>query len=170
MAGLGLNVVTRGIRYQLSDVEQMSTSDLQSLMETQRDRIVVLDTRSEEEYRVSHVKGAIRIDPNVRSWRDVCALVPNIEDKDKIVAYCSVGYRSSVVVARLQRHMQGSDNVPQMFNLEGSLFKWANEERPMVNSHDDPTLYCHPYNAMWGMMLNSQLRRREPEAKRTSNI
>ena len=33
-----------------------------------------------------------------------------------------------------------------------------------------PTPYCHPYNAMWGMMFNSQLRKSKLEAKRFSNI
>jgi hypothetical protein len=85
--------------------------------------------------------------------------------KEKAIFYCSVGYRSSAVVARLQRHKPDSGKTPQLFNLEGSLFKWANEEREMVNCQNEPTPYCHPYSAFWGLLLNSQLRKREPERK-----
>ena len=43
-----------------------------------------------------------------------------------IVVYCSVGYRSARVARWLGR--QGFTNVR---NLDGSLFAWANEGRPM---------------------------------------
>ena len=136
------------------------------------------------------MKGAIRIDPSLRNWQDLCTAAPDISKsksintetlhlhynvhctdvKEKAIFYCSVGYRSSAVVARLQRHKPDSGETPQLFNLEGSLFKWANEDREMVNCHNEPTPYCHPYSIFWGLLLNSQLRRREPEGKQTSNI
>ena len=44
-------------------------------------------------------------------------------------------------------------------NLEGSLFKWANESRPMVDRMDQPTIFAHPYSAVWGKLLKPELRR-----------
>ena len=46
-------------------------------------------------------------------------------------------------------------------NLEGSLFKWANESRPMVDRMDQPTIFAHPYSAVWGKLLKPELRRSE---------
>ena len=48
-------------------------------------------------------------------------------------------------------------------NLEGSLFKWANESRPMVDGRDEPTIFAHPYSAVWGKLLKPELRRSEPK-------
>ena len=45
-----------------------------------------------------------------------------------------------------------------VYNLEGSLFKWANEGRPLVDFRGEKTILCHPYNAVFGKMLNRQLR------------
>ena len=44
-------------------------------------------------------------------------------------------------------------------NLEGSLFKWASESRPMVDRMDQPTIFAHPYSAVWGKLLKPELRR-----------
>ena len=50
-----------------------------------------------------------------------------------IVTYCSVGYRSGKMAERLQA--AGYTNVR---NLEGSIFKWANEHRPLVRGESEP--------------------------------
>jgi len=52
--------------------------------------------------------------------------------------------------------------------LEGSLFAWANDERPMF--HDDrPTVQVHPYDERWGLMLETPYRAAaEPIMKRSA--
>ena len=52
-----------------------------------------------------------------------------------------------------------SNNRMSFFNLEGSLFKWANENRHMTNSEGCQTKFAHPYNAVFGKLLNSALRK-----------
>jgi hypothetical protein len=47
----------------------------------------------------------------------------------------------------------------EMYNLEGSLFKWANEGRPMINVNNVKTPYAHPYHPVFGKLLDSSLRR-----------
>jgi hypothetical protein len=72
----------------------------------------------------------------------------------RIVTYCSVGYRSAALALRL--HAAGYRYVE---NLEGSIFEWANENRPLV--HDGkPTDRVHPYNAVWEMLLDKDRRAR----------
>jgi rhodanese-related sulfurtransferase len=42
-------------------------------------------------------------------------------------------------------------------NLEGSIFQWANERRPLVRE-EEPVSQVHPYNALWGRLLNDDVR------------
>lgn len=109
---------------------------------------IVLDTRTQAEYELSHLKGAVRTDPyrpSLRPLREVPKDAP-------IVVYCSVGYRSARVAHWLAR--QGFTNVA---NLEGSLFQWANDGRPTFRE-GRPTLLVHPYDARWGLLLESRYR------------
>ena len=45
-----------------------------------------------------------------------------------------------------------------VYNLKGSIFKWANEGRPVVDSSGQAVSKVHPYSAVWGKCLNSELR------------
>jgi hypothetical protein len=42
-------------------------------------------------------------------------------------------------------------------NLEGSIFQWANEHRPLVHKTASVTR-VHPYNAFWGRLLDEDVR------------
>ena len=71
-----------------------------------------------------------------------------------VVCYCSVGYRSSLVAQRLYRHYkEHRETCPPLHNLEGGLFQWANEGRPLAISNT-----VHPYSSAWGILLDSKLR------------
>ena len=61
-----------------------------------------------------------------------------------VVVYCSVGYRSSRLAEELRA--RGFENV---FNLEGSLFQWANEGRPLYRG-EERVDQAHPYDEEWG--------------------
>lgn len=41
-----------------------------------------------------------------------------------------------------------------IYNLEGSIFKWVNENRPIIDSDGAPTQFVHPYNAFFGKLLD----------------
>ena len=115
-------------------------------------RPVLLDARSPEEYAVSHLPGARRVDPSA----DTYPALDTLAAETPIVVYCSVGYRSAGVVQALQR--QGFSRVS---NLEGSIFRWANEGRPVVR--DGEQVYAvHPYDATWGRLLTDSLRADQP--------
>ena len=69
-------------------------------------------------------------------------------DPDRsIVVYCSVGYRSSILAEKLQ-----DMGFTKVYNLEGSIFKWDNEGRPLVQGKVT-VRKVHPYNAHWGNLL-----------------
>ncbi len=119
---------------------------------------VVLDARTEVEYDVSHLQGAVRIDPYKPSLRPLRGF-----SKDTaIVVYSSVGYRGARVADFLARQGYG-----RVSNLEGGQFRWANEGRPVFR-RDRPTADVHPYNPTWGLLLLSQYRIEAPPVEKKS--
>jgi hypothetical protein len=49
-------------------------------------------------------------------------------------------------------------------NLEGSIFAWANQSRPLVQE-GKPTDKVHPYNAFWGALLDKSHWARTPASR-----
>lgn len=79
-----------------------------------------------------------------------------------MVAYCSVGYRSSNLIQNLMYELSKPEhskeqNLIDLYNLEGSIFKWANEGRPIVDCDNCFVKAVHPYNGVFGKLLNSEL-------------
>ncbi|MEX0746836.1 MAG: rhodanese-like domain-containing protein [Rhodothermales bacterium] len=141
-------LVDRAISAQFPEVRFISTDSLASLLESGR-KPLLLDVRTAEEFDVSHLLGAERVDPDSLSWSG--------DDSTRlVVTYCSVGYRSAAMAERLQE--SGYRNV---VNLRGSIFRWANERRPVyrdsVQVHD-----VHPFDAVWAGLLDARLRSDEP--------
>ena len=112
-------------------------------------RPLLLDARSRAEYDVSHLSRAVRVDPD---RFDAGAL--EVPREAVIVVYCAVGWRSAGVAARLRE--AGFTNVR---NLEGGIFRWANEGRP-VYRRGERVREVHPYDATWGRLLRAELRAR----------
>lgn len=119
---------------------------------------VVLDARTEDEYAVSHLQGAVRIDPYKPSLRPLRGFPKDTA----IVVYSSVGYRGARVADFLAR--QGYTEV---LNLDGGQFRWANAGRPVFRQ-DRPTAEVHPYNPTWGLLLESEYRIAAPSVEKRS--
>jgi rhodanese-related sulfurtransferase len=64
-----------------------------------------------------------------------------------MVVYCSIGYRSARLVEKLRE-----GGFSEAKNLEGSIFQWANEGRPVVQN-GEVVEEVHPYNKTWGLLL-----------------
>jgi len=107
--------------------------------------VVLLDSRSEEEFAISHLSGALRVDPEVEA-KSLSHLEPNA----RVVVYCSVGYRSAAVARRLTR--AGFETV---YNLEGGIFGWANDGRAVYQGQERAAK-VHPYNSTWGRLLDER--------------
>ena len=69
------------------------------------------------------------------------------------MVYCSVGVRSAGVARRLR-----AAGFAEVENLEGSVFRWANEGRPLVAAGGAATDVVHPYDAAWGRLLRPERR------------
>ena len=145
---LGWTAVNQMIASDFPEAPLITTDSLaERLSDPTAPRPVLLDARSPEEYAVSHLPGARRVNPDVNAFPKLDTLSRDTA----IVVYCSVGYRSARVTTWLRE--QGFTNAA---NLKGSIFRWANEGRPVVRD-DTPVRAVHPYDRTWGTLLNDEL-------------
>lgn len=151
-ASLPWQFVERSVRTHHPDAPTITTERLGAwLADDARPPPLLLDAREPEEYAVSHLPDAVRIDPGA----SVDALLTTVLSDSagrSVVVYCSVGARSGGVVQRLARA-----GLADVYNLEGSLFRWANEERPLVRG-TEAVREVHPYSVTWGRLLDPALR------------
>lgn len=138
------------IRAQFPHAKQVETKTLAKWLQDPSEKILLLDIRKPEEYQVSHLPNAIHVLPK----SDVSEAIKHIKQHKptKIVLYCSIGYRSAKYVERLR-----GAGIQQVYNLEGSIFRWANEGR-VLKKGDKDVHKVHPYNPQWGEMLSKSYR------------
>jgi len=105
--------------------------------------VILFDVREEEEFEVSHIDGAVRVDPSLDAEEFMTRFKRDWTGK-KIVFYCSVGQRSSMMAAA------------KVANLEKGVFGWHNQSLPLANENGQ-TDKVHPYNAFcafWKRLVN----------------
>lgn len=113
---------------------------------TDTSNILFLDAREKKEYEVSHIRGARWIGYDDFDTSRVKDIGPN----QKIVVYCSVGYRSEKVTEKLES--AGYNNVS---NLYGGIFEWVNQNNEVVAPNDSTTQKVHAYDHIWGIWLKN---------------
>lgn len=147
----GMQGIKDLVRKRFPEVRQLQTAELAVwLGDTNRPQPMLLDVREVEEFAVSHLPNARNVKPKAK----VSDVELIIATGQPVVVYCSVGYRSSALAQRLAR-----GGITNVFNLEGSIFQWANEGRPLVKDNsDEPAKKVHPYNKRWGVLLKSQVK------------
>ena len=111
--------------------------------------MIIIDTRSSEEYKVSHLQEARFIDFDKFTKEDV----KNIPKSMPVVVYCSVGYRSEKIGEKLLKI--GFKNVK---NLYGGIFQWKNESFEIVNNSGNETDSIHAYNRIWSVWLTNGIK------------
>jgi rhodanese-related sulfurtransferase len=147
--GIEWFILKQSLRYRFPKVEWITTAQLADwLADKNRPPPVLLDVRTKEEWDVSQIPGARRVDPNA----PIEKANSGISKETPIVTYCAVGYRSGALATKLRE--AGFTNVR---NLEGSIFQWANEHRPLVRENK-PVGTVHPYSSLWGRLLNDDAR------------
>ena len=148
---LGWQAVEAETRREFPAVPRIQTTELAAwLNDPRRPPPALIDTREAAEFDVSHLADARRVEPG----SDPATL--HLPKDHPVVTYCSVGYRSANFAQRLRQ--AGYTHVQ---NLEGSLFQWANEGRPLV-ANQGPRVerveWVHPCNKIWGLLLQPSRR------------
>ena len=136
------------IHVRFPTVARITTQELSAQLES-RSSPLILDARAAAEYVVSHLPEAQLADP---VSFDPQQTLQNVSKKTPVVVYCSVGYRSAAMVQRLNQ-----SGFTQVFNLEGGIFQWVNEQRPLFQN-GRPTEQVHPYSPLWSGLLRYQQR------------
>ena len=104
-----------------------------------------VDTRELKEFEVSHIKNAIWSgydNFNIKTLK-------GIPKNQKIILYCSVGYRSEKITEKLLK--AGYTNVS---NLVGGIFEWKNLGYPVVDNKGNETDQVHAFDKNWSIWLN----------------
>jgi len=107
--------------------------------------VLLLDAREWSEYQVSHIDKATYVGYD----QFEIGKLSSIDKKNKIVVYCSVGYRSEKTSEKLKQ--AGFTDVS---NLYGGIFEWVNQGNPVVDEKGRATEKIHAYSKTWGVWLN----------------
>ena len=109
-----------------------------------KDSVTLLDSREKKEYDISHISNAKWVGYDDFDLKRVKDLNKN----EKIVVYCSIGYRSEKISEKLMK--AGFTNV---YNLNGSIFKWFNQGYKIVDGSGEKTNKIHGYNKKWSQWI-----------------
>lgn len=108
------------------------------------EKVILLDARELNEYKVSHLKNATHIGYKEFDER----LLAKVDKNEEIIVYCSIGVRSEKIGEKLQS--MGFKNVK---NLYGSIFEWVNQGNPVYDMNNQITTKVHAYDKKWGVWL-----------------
>ncbi len=110
-------------------VSNILAEELNHLIETNSEKVLVIDVRSSQEYSKSHVKGAKSI-PYKTLKPDLAFLEDN--KANKIVMVCNGGGMSTMAAIALSRAGYMDVN-----NLIGGMFEWISKGYPVVTENTD---------------------------------
>jgi rhodanese-related sulfurtransferase len=113
------------------------------------ERIILFDTREPDEYAQSHLPGALRVAPDA-SASAILAQYRALMADATVVVYCSVGWRSGLVVQAIRRAAHEAP-AKAIFNLRGGIFRWHAEGRPL--EFGPGASGVHPFSRDWGQLL-----------------
>jgi rhodanese-related sulfurtransferase len=157
---LAFEILHRRTAAKFPDVRWITTDQLERwLGDLGQPQPRLLDARTASEFAISHIKGAVQIDP----YRPSLHSLRGTPQSGAIVVYSSAGYRG----ARVGRWLANA-GYTSVVNLNGGLFKWANEGRSLVKEENRPTALVHPYDERWGLLVNGRYRADAPDVEKQS--
>ena len=116
---------------QFSDINHISIEDFELL---DKDTYVLVDVRSAPEVKISYIPNSVTqkyFEENLSDYRG-----------KKVVAYCTIGSRSSKYVRIL------GDKGFDAYNLKEGILGWAHRKYPLLESGKD-TRRVHVYTDAW---------------------
>ena len=147
----GLHWARAVVHDRYPDVPHLSAEELAAwLADARRVPPLLWDVRSEEEYRVSHLRDAVRV-PMETTDADLRQRVESVRGHP-ILCYCAAGYRGAEMARRLRALGLG-----EVYNLAGGIFHWANESHEVVR-FGKQVAGVHPYHALFSRLLKPERR------------
>ncbi len=111
-----------------------------------KQNIIILDTREEKEFNVSHIKNAQNVGYEKFNSKKITEIIKTKEAV--IIVYCSIGVRSEKIGEKLKR--MGYKNV---FNLYGGIFEWKNQGQEVIDNNQKITENVHAFSKEWSKYL-----------------
>ncbi len=148
-----LSAQTASIREEFPDIEHISPRTL-SYLRISGITLLIIDVRSADEFLVSHIRDAVNLDTLEEVETE---LAGRAAPPEMIVVYGSIGKRSAELADDLREAGH-----PEVRNLAGSIFQWANEGRPLFDSEGRPATKVLSAARYQKLLLDPE-RRAEPE-------
>jgi sodium/bile acid cotransporter 7 len=139
-----LDELVNGLTTKFPDVEHLPPRAVRDLQAT-GSPVILIDTRTKEEQEVSIIPGSLTIEEFESREKEF--------SKTKIVAYCTIGYRSSQYAGQLKA--RGFD----ASNLKGSILAWTHEQLPLVTKdkitgQETETKTIHVFGDSWKLQAD----------------
>lgn len=148
-APLGGFILRQAVRVKFREVRQVSPKALVEWMaDPNRPPPLLVDARPTAQYAVSRIAGSVHIDP---AHPDLAPLA-HVPRDQPIVVYDAAGVGGTAMVLGLTEA-----GFSRVSNLEGGLFRWANQGFAVVNN-DGPAERVHPVSWGWGRLLKARFR------------
>jgi len=123
----------------MGNVQRVDPTKAKSLLNDSK--LLVLDVRSQEEFNVSHLEGAIRYQPEI---------LDTLSANTSVMVYCTVSLRSNSLAKELSD--RGHQNV---YDITGGLISWMNDDKELINEQGNLTDSVHTYNRWFSIFLDN---------------
>ncbi|GIW96306.1 MAG: MBL fold hydrolase [Pirellulaceae bacterium] len=108
--------------FPIASLDTLSVHELHRALQRERNRVTVLDVRTEKEWKAGHIDGAIHIHGGM--LQEQFDAIPR--DRPVFVV-CGSGYRASIAASFLKR-----EGFPQVINVLGGMTAWKAAGLPTV--------------------------------------
>ncbi len=129
LASIGIpvtNIPFLGDLVLAADLPKLSATELKTQLDGQSDRILLIDVRTDEEFKPGHLPGAVHIPlKTIESGEALASIREKLGDK-KLVVYCHSGRRSALAIGHLQ-----TAGIPAS-HLTGGIVEWKKQVDPMM--------------------------------------
>ncbi len=127
------------VKSEFKDLPEFSVQSLNVLSANEKTDYIIVDVRSAEERNVSIIAGAID--------QDYFENNHHAYQNNKIIVYCTIGYRSGYYAQELRQ--KGLD----AYNLSEGILGWTQANGLLVNSHGQETSQVHVYSRPWDLAV-----------------
>ncbi len=146
---LGAFILRQAVAFKFRDVRRVTPTELVTWMkDVNRPPPLLIDARAPDQFVLSHIDGAVNIDP---AQPDLAQL-EHVRRDLPLVVYDGPGAVGAAMVTGL-----AGAGFSRVSNLDGGLFRWVNENHPIVNA-DGPATKVAPLGWAWGRLLKSRYR------------
>ena len=146
---LGALIMRQAVALKFRDVRRVSPAELISWMkDINRPPPLLVDARPADQYALSHLDGAVNIDPT----QPDLARLEHVRRDLPLVVYDGPGAVGAAMVKALT-----DAGFSRVSNLDGGLFRWVNEDHPVTNEQGAATKVAS-ISWSWGRLLKARYR------------